>query len=74
MESYEKHPAAIIRYIICLEHGLSVIERKKPSERQKRITYLEKKSFCDKIKEAINQILAEYSVKDFEELLHKLED
>ena len=31
--------------IICLEHGLSVIERKKPSERQKRTTYPEKKSF-----------------------------
>ena len=60
--------------IICLEHGLSVIERKKPSERQKRTTYPEKKSFRVEIKEAINQILAENSSKDFEELLHKLED
>lgn len=30
--------------IICLEHGLSVIEKKKPSERVKRTTYPEKKS------------------------------
>ena len=60
--------------IICLEHGLSVIERKKPSERQKRTTYPEKRSFREEIKEAINQILSEGGVKDFEELLHKLED
>ena len=60
--------------IICLEHGLSVIERKKPSERQKRTTYPEKKSFREEIKEAINQILSEGGVKDFEELLRKLED
>ena len=60
--------------IICLEHGLSVIERKKPSERQKRTTYPEKKSFREEIKEAINQILSEGDVKDFDELIHKLED
>ena len=60
--------------IICLEHGMSVIERKKPSERQKRTTYPEKKSFRDEIKEAINQILSEGGVKDFDELIHKLED
>ena len=60
--------------IICLEHGLSVIEKKKPSERVKRTTYLEKKSFRDDIREAIDQILKEGSAKDFDELLYKLKD
>jgi hypothetical protein len=35
--------------IICLEHGLSVIEPKKPSQRQKRTTYPERKPFRDEI-------------------------
>ena len=60
--------------IICLEHGLSVIEKKKPSERVKRTTYPEKKSFRDYIREAIDQILKEGGAKDFDELLYKLED
>lgn len=60
--------------IICLEHGLSVIEKKKPSERVKRTTYPEKKSFCDDIRYAIDQVLKEGSAKDFDELLYKLED
>ena len=60
--------------IICLEHGLSVIEKKKPSERVKRTTYPEKKSFRDDIRDEINQILKEGSAKDFDELLYKLED
>ena len=60
--------------IICLEHGLSVIERKKPSERMKRTTYPEKKSLRDEIRETINQVLKDESIKDFDEFLHKLED
>ena len=60
--------------IICLEHGLSVIEKKKPSERIKRTTYPEKKSFRDDIRETIDQILKEGSAKNFDELLYKLED
>ena len=60
--------------IICLEHGLSVIERKKPSERMKRTTYPEKKSLRDEIRETINQLLKDESIKDFDEFLHKLED
>lgn len=60
--------------IICLEHGLSVIEKKKPSERVKRTTYPEKKSFRDDIRDTIDQILREGSAKDFGELLYKLED
>lgn len=49
--------------IICLEHGLSVIEKKKPSDRVKRTTYPEKKSFRDDIREAIDRILKEGSEK-----------
>ena len=60
--------------IICLEHGLSVIEKKKPSERVKRTTYPEKKSFRDEIRETISQIIKDESIKDFGEFLHKLED
>lgn len=60
--------------IICLEHGLSVIDWKKPSERMKRTTYPEKKSLRDEIRETINQILKDESIKDFDEFLHKLED
>ncbi len=60
--------------IICLEHGLSVIERKKPSERIKRTTYPEKKSLRDEIRETINQILKDESIKELDEFLHKLED
>ena len=60
--------------IICLEHGLSVIEKKKPSERVKRTTYPDKKSFRDDIRDAIDWILKQGSAKDFDELLYKLED
>ena len=60
--------------IICLEHGLSVIEKKKPSERVRRTTYPDKKSFRDDIRDAIDWILKEGSAKDFDELLYKLED
>ena len=60
--------------IICLEHGLSVIERKKPSERMKRTTYPEKRSLRDEIRETINQILKDESIKDFGEFLQRLED
>lgn len=49
--------------IICLEHGLSVIEKKKPSDRVKRTAYPEKKSFRDDIREAIDRILKEGSEK-----------
>lgn len=52
----------------------SVIEKKKPSERVKRTTYPEKKSFRDDIKDAIDRILKEGSAKEFDELLYKLED
>ena len=60
--------------IICLEHVLSVIERKKPSERMKRTTYPKKKSLRDEIRETINQILKDRNIKDFDDFLHKLED
>lgn len=53
---------------------MSVIEKKKPSERVKRTTHPEKKSFRDDIRYAIDQVLKEGSAKDFDELLYKLED
>lgn len=59
--------------IICLEHGLSVIEPKKPSQRQKRTTYPERKPFRDEIREAIDLILKGKQPKDFDELLYLLE-
>ncbi|MCR4956552.1 MAG: hypothetical protein K6A30_07690 [Lachnospiraceae bacterium] len=52
---------------------LPVIEKKKPSERVKRTTYPEKKSFRDAIRDAIDQILKEVSVKEYDKLLYKLE-
>lgn len=60
--------------ITCLEHDLSVIEKKKPSGRVKRTTYPDKKSFRDDIIDAIDWILKEGGAKDFDELLYKLED
>lgn len=60
--------------IICQEHGLSVIEWKKPSERMKRTTYPDKKSLRDEIIENINQILKDEGIKDFDEFLQRIED
>ena len=40
----------------------------------KRTTYPEKKSLRDEIRETINQVLKDESIKDFDEFLHKLED
>lgn len=59
--------------LICLEHGLSVIEAKRPSEWQKRRTYPKRKSYRDEIKELISKIL-ESKPKDFEEFLKQLSD
>lgn len=63
--------------IICLEHGLSVIEKKKPSERVKRTTYPEKKSFRDDINGDGNHIPGSMSLsfadQEGEMLLHRLD-
>ena len=58
--------------LICLEHQLSVIEKKPYRERQKRVLYPPKESNRDRLCGIIDTILAE-KPKDFEELLKKLE-
>ena len=44
--------------LVCLEHGLSVIKPRKPSEREKRTTYPKKETFCAKICEDIDAAIA----------------
>ena len=58
--------------IICLEHGLSVIPKVKPSERQRRTKYPERVSMRDVIREDILKCL-DQKPSDFEELLKLLQ-
>lgn len=58
--------------IICLEHGLSIIPKVKPSERQRRTKYPERVSMRDIIREDILKCLDQKPV-DFEELLKLLQ-
>ena len=58
--------------LICLEHQLSIIEKKPYRERQKRIVYPPKESNRDRLCGIIDTILAEQP-KDFEVFLQKLE-
>ena len=58
--------------IICLEHGLSVIPKVRPSERQRRTKYPERVSMRDVIREDILQCL-DQKPTDFEELLKLLQ-
>ena len=58
--------------LICLEHQLSVIEKKPYRERQKRIVYLPKESNRDRLCEIIDTILARQP-EDYEAFLQKLE-
>ena len=58
--------------IICLEHGLSVIPKVKPSERQRRTKYPERVSIRDVIREDILKCL-DQKPADFEELLKLLQ-
>ena len=58
--------------LICLEHQLSVIEKKPYRERQKRVLYPPKESNRDRLCGIIDTILAE-KPKDFEVFLQKLE-
>lgn len=59
--------------IICLEHGLSVIPKAKPSERQKRTKFPMRMGIRDVIREDISNILKE-KPKDFEDFLKLLEE
>ena len=58
--------------LICLENGLSVIEKEAYRDRTKRTEYPKKETFRDSICAAIDTALAE-KPKDFEELLKLLE-
>ena len=58
--------------LICLEHQLSIIEKKPYRERQKRVLYPPKESNRDRLCGIIDTILAEQP-KDFEVFLQKLE-
>lgn len=59
--------------IICLEHGLSVIPKVKPGERQHRTTYPERKSFREGIREDIRECLKQKPA-DFKGLLAMLQE
>ena len=58
--------------IVCLEHGMSVIKPRKPSEREKRTVYPEEKSMRSGIREAIDECLKQ-NPKDMEEFIKLLE-
>ena len=58
--------------LICLEHQLSVIEKKPYRERQKRIVYPPKESNRDRLCGIIDTILAE-KPEDYEAFLQKME-
>ena len=58
--------------VICLEHGLSVIPKVKPSERKRRTKYPERVSMRDVIREDILKCLNQKPA-DFEELLKLLQ-
>ena len=59
--------------MVCLEHGLSVIIPRKPSERSKRTVYPKRKSYREKIRESID-ICMEQKPKDMEELIKHLQE
>ena len=59
--------------LVCLEHGLSVIKPRKPSEREKRTTYPEKETFRAKICEDIDAVIARRPA-DFEEFLKMMQE
>ena len=54
--------------IICVEHGLSIIEKKPYKERVKRTTYPKRHCFRDEIRQAIDQALLK-KPKDYEDFL-----
>lgn len=58
--------------VICLENGLSVIEPKRPSERDRRTEFPERQSFREIIREAID-VCMEQKPKDMDELLKLLQ-
>lgn len=59
--------------IICLEHGLSVIPKSKPSERQRRTKYPERVTFRDTIRDDIRNCI-EQNPTDFDSLLRLMQE
>lgn len=59
--------------LVCLENGCSVIKPRKPSEREKRTVYPNRKSIRDKIREDINFAM-DKKPKDMNEFLKYLEE
>ena len=59
--------------LVCLEHGLSVIKPRRPSEREKRTTYPHRKTFRSYICEDIDEAIAR-KPKDYEDFLQMLLD
>lgn len=59
--------------LVCLENGLSVIEPRKPSQREKRNVYPNRKSIRDNIREKIDFIM-EKNPKDMDEFIKLLEE
>ena len=59
--------------LVCLEHGCSVIKPRKPSEREKRTVYPNRKSIRDKIREDIDLSMSR-NPKNMEELLKYLQE
>ena len=57
----------------CLEHGLSIIVPRKPSERSKRTVYPKRKSYREEIRESID-ICMEQKPKDMEELIKLIQE
>lgn len=60
--------------LICLEHGLSVIQEKKPGEWQKRTTYPKKETKRDDIRNLIDLIFEKKRPDSIDEFLRVLED
>ena len=57
--------------LVCLEHGLSGIKPRKPSEREKRVEYPQRESYRAKICEDIDAVLLQNPV-DFDEFISLL--
>ncbi|SCY63124.1 relaxase/mobilization nuclease domain-containing protein [Butyrivibrio sp. INlla14] len=58
--------------IVCLEHGLSIIEPKLPSERVKRTEYPEHMSYRDQIRKTINECFMQ-KPKTYDEFIRMMQ-
>ena len=60
--------------IVCLEHAMSVIEPRRPGEREKRTEYPKTKTHREDIRELIDLLLHEKKPGSFDEFMHLLEE